>query len=148
MNQEHQSTNDHKDRNQPECESTITTEAEIYYKRRNISVFHIVILLTLTLGAGWFWFGGSSPSMENQPVENTERVETINEAIPLAHSSIIKPEPAQITAEQINAEEDAVINSSESMELETTHKLETVEADPATLLFGVVSRIRVSRNED
>ena len=86
--------------------------------------------------------------MENQPVENTERVETINEAIPLAHSSIIKPEPAQITAEQINAEKDTVINSSESMELETTHKLETVEADPATLLFGVVSRIRVSRNED
>jgi len=148
MNQEHQSTNDHKDRNHPECESTITTEAEIYYKRRNISVFHIVILLTLTLGAGWFWFGGSSPSKENQPVENTERVETINEAIPLAHSSVIKPEPAQITAEQINAEEDAVINSSESMELETTRKLETVEADPATLLFGVVSRIRVSRNED
>ena len=148
MNQEHQSTNDHKDSNQPECESTITTEAEIYYKRRNISVFHIVILLTLTLGAGWFWFGGSSPSKENQPVENTERVETINEAIPLAHSSVIKPEPAQITAEQINAEEDAVINSSESMELETTRKLETVEADPATLLFGVVSRIRVSRNED
>ena len=148
MNQEHQSTNDHKDSNQPECESTITTEAEIYYKRRNISVFHIVILLTLTLGAGWFWFGGSSPSKENQPVENTERVETINEAIPLAHSSVIKPEPAQITAEQINAEKDAVINSSESMELETTRKLETVEADPATLLFGVVSRIRVSRNED
>ena len=148
MNQENQSTNDHKDRNQPECESTITTEPEIHYKRRNISVFHIIILFTLTLGAAWFWFGGSSISMGNQPVENTERVETINEATPLAHSYIIKPEPGQIAAEQINAEKDAVINSSESMELETTHELETVEADPATLLFGVVSRIRVSRNED
>lgn len=148
MNQEHQSTNNHKDRNQPECESTITTEAEIYYKRRNISVFHIVILLSLTLGAAWFWFGGSSHSMENQFRVNTERVETINEATPLVHSSKIQSGSAQIAAEQINAEKDTGINSSESMELETTRKLETVEADPATLLFGVVSRIRVSRNED
>ena len=86
--------------------------------------------------------------MENQSLVSTERVETINEATPLVHSSIIQSGSAQIAAEQINAEKDTVINSSESMELETTHKLETVEADPATLLFGVVSRIRVSRNED
>jgi hypothetical protein len=148
MNQENQSTNDYQERNQPECEPTIKTESDIHYKRKNLSVFHIIILFTLTLGAAWFWFGGSSPSNENQPVENTERVETINEATSLAHSSIIKPEPGQIAADQINAEKDAVINSSESMALETTRKVETVEADPATLLFGVVSRIRVSRNED
>ena len=148
MNQENQSTNDYQERNQPECEPTIKTESDIHYKRKNLSVFHIIILFTLTLGAAWFWFGGSSPSMENQSLLNTQIMETINEASPLAHSSIIKPELGQIATEQINAEKDAVINSSESMELETTHKLETVEADPATLLFGVVSRIRVSRNED
>jgi hypothetical protein len=148
MNQENQSTSDYPDRNQSECEPTIKTESDIHYKRRNISFFHIIILSTLTLGAAWFWFGGSSPSKENQRVENTERVETINEAIPLAHSSIIKPEPVQIVAEQIDVEEGKLVNFVESMELETTRKVETVEADPATLLFGVVSRIRVSRNED
>ena len=108
--------------------------------QKSFPYFHSLALAALIGSAVWFWVGGGM-NQEQKPQTKTQP-EPIRSSI--EESLVSDPFPQKKGKEVTPVDETVPLLAKEE---DSPAEVGSPEHDPATLLFGVVSRIRDSREE-